>query len=166
MGDVVPLFPIPLDTPLGQTFIVDCCRAAEGLIKDDEVRDKYGLSAEVWRNSTKDKALVHAVRAEKERRVLSGIAVREAASRHFVKAPAILDRIMTDEYSNPRHKIEAIKELRQTASGGDGPEGLPESERFIIHIDLTAGGGPIENYDKPRAPMKPLIIDGHDDGEE
>ena len=138
------------------TTIVDCCRAAEGLIKDDEVRDKYGLSAEVWRNSTKDKALVHAVRAEKERRMLNGAAAREAAARHFVKAPAILDEIMTNDLSNPRHKIEAIKELRATAAIGS-TERLPESERFIIHIDLTAGGGGVETYDKPRAPMRPLI---------
>ena len=39
-------------------------------MKDGEVRDKHGLSAEVWRNSTKDKALVQAVRAERNRRVL------------------------------------------------------------------------------------------------
>ena len=37
-------------------------------MKDGEVRDKHGLSAEVWRNSTKDKALVQAVRAERNRR--------------------------------------------------------------------------------------------------
>jgi hypothetical protein len=164
MGDVIP-FPLPLDTAMGQAFIVDVCRAAEGLIPDDEVRDKYGLSVEVWRDSIKDKTLVQAVRAERDRRVLSGIAAREAASRHFVKAPAILEQIMTGQYSNPRHKIEAIKELRQTASGGDSHEGLPENERFIICIDLTAGGGPIESYDKPLAPMQPLSMDEHD-GEE
>jgi hypothetical protein len=162
MGDVIPLFPISLDTPQGHNLIVDICRAAEGLIKDDEVRDKYGLSAEVWRNSIKDRTLLQAVRAEKERRVLSGIAAREAAARHFVKAPGILDQIMTDQYSNPRHKIEAIKELRQTASG-DSIEGLPESERFIITINL--GEGHVEHFDKPIAPMKPLIRDEHD-GEE
>ena len=165
MGEVVPLFPISLDTPLGQSFIVDVCRAAEGLLSDDEVRNKYELNIEVWRNSTKDKALVHAVRAERDRRVHNGTAAREAAARHFVKAPDILASIMENKFSSPRHIIEASKELRATAGVGS-TERLPESERFIIRIDLTAGGGPIENYDKPRAPMKPLIIDGHDDGEE
>jgi hypothetical protein len=64
----------------------------------------------------------------------------------------------------PRHVIEASKELRATASGSS-PDGLPESERFIIRIDLSQGDGPIETYDKPRAPMKVLNREEHDDGE-
>jgi hypothetical protein len=164
MGDIVNLraFPIPLDTPLGQKFVVDVARASEGLLTDDEIQTKYELTPEAWRNSTKDKALVHAVRAERDRRVLNGTAAREAAARHFVKAPAILDGIMTDAYSSPRHKIEAIKELRQTAVG-ESTEGLPESDRFIITINL--GEGHVEHFDKPRAPMKPVNRDEHD-GEE
>ena len=99
-------------------------------------------------------ALGHAVRAERERRVLNGVAAREAAAKHFVKAPGIFDQIMTDAGTNPRHKIEAIKELRQTAIR-ENTERLPESERFIIKIDLSAGGGPIEVYDKPIKPDAP-----------
>src|SRR5262245_59857367 len=128
MGDILNLrgFPIPLDTPLGQSFVIDVARASEGLMSDDEIQSKYELTPEAWQNSTKDKALVRAIRAERERRVLNGTAAREAAAKHFVKAPAILDGIMSDAYSSPRHKIEAIKELRQTAIG-ENAEGVPES---------------------------------------
>jgi hypothetical protein len=163
MGEVVPLFPIALDTPQGHNLIVDICRAAEKLVSDDEVREKYGLSVEVWRSSVKNQELVKAVRAEKERRVLNGVAAREAAARSFVKAPAILDEIMTNDLSNPKHKIEAIRELRQTAIG-ESIEGPPESERFIITINL--GEGHVEHFDKPIAPMKTLNREEHDDGEE
>jgi hypothetical protein len=91
--------------------------------------------------------------------VRSGTAAREAAAKHFVKAPGILDGIMTNPDSNPRHKIEAIKELRQTAAIGDSAEGRPESERVIITINL--GEGHVVHFDKALAPMKPLNRDEH-----
>jgi hypothetical protein len=93
-------------------------------------------------------ALGRAVRAERERRMLNGAAARESACRHFVKAPTILDQIMTDAQSNPRHKIEAIKELRATAAIGSGADRPAETENFIIRIDLTASGGDVEIYEK------------------
>jgi len=144
MGDVVSLSnaPIDLNTDTGHRFVVDCTRAGEGLITDKELQQKYELSPADWQTITKDMALGRAVRAERERRMLSGVAARESAARHFVKAPTILDQIMTDAQSNPRHKIEAIKELRATAAIGsaDRPR---EVELFVIRIDLTAGGGDV-----------------------
>ena len=62
------------------------------------------------------------------------------------KRRRFLDQIMTDEQSNPRHKIEAIKELRATAAIG-GSDRPAQIENFITRIDLTAGGGDV-NYDK------------------
>lgn len=161
MGNIVNLrnTPIDLNSDVGHAFVVDATRAAEGLLTDKELAEKYELSPKDWQAITKDKALGHAIRAERERRVRSGTAAREAAAKHFVKAPGILDQIMTKTDSNPRHKIEAIKELCQTAAIGDGVEGRPESERFIITINL--GEGHVETYDKPLAPMKPLIKDEH-----
>ena len=141
-------------TVTGRQFVVDCVRAGEGLITDRELAEKYELDPPAWIAITKDVELGHAIRAERERRVLNGAAAREAAAKHFVKAPGILDQIMTDAGANPRHKIEAIKELRQTAIR-ENTERLPESERFIIKIDLSAGGGPIEVYDKPIKPDAP-----------
>jgi hypothetical protein len=147
MGDVVTLHssPIDLSTDAGHQFVVDCTRAGEGLLSDKELQEKYELSPADWQNITKDMALGRAVRAERERRMLNGTAAREAACRHFVKAPGILDQIMTDAQSNPRHKIEAIKELRATAAIGSADR-LRETEQFVIRIDLTAGGGDV--YEK------------------
>src|SRR5262245_9051116 len=118
MGDLVKLrsSPIDLTSDIGHAFVVDATRAAEGLLTDAELAEKYELSPADWQAITKDKALGHAIRAERERRVRSGTAVREAAAKHLVKGPGILDQIMTNEQSNPRHKIEAYKELRNTAS--------------------------------------------------
>jgi hypothetical protein len=141
--------PIDLNSDVGHAFVTDCTRAGEGLLTDKELREKYELSPVDWINITKDAALGHAIRAERERRMLNGTAAREAACRHFVKAPGILDQIMTDAYSNPRHKIEAIRELRQTAIG-DNTERPTEGDRFIIKIDLTAGGGDVTTYNKSK----------------
>ena len=155
MGDVVNLRSIPVDlnSDLGHAFVVDATRAAEGLITDAELSEKYELSPADWQAITKDKALGHAVRSERERRVRSGQAVKEAAAKHLVKGPGILDSIMSGPDSHPKHKIEAFKELRTTAAIGDNAEGR-SGERFVIHIDLTAGGGDVEHFDKERAPMK------------
>jgi hypothetical protein len=149
MGDIVNLRSIPIDlnSDTGHQFVTDCTRAAEGLITDKELAEKYELSPADWQSITKDMALGRAIRAERERRVHNGTAAREAAAKHFVKAPGILDQIMTDAYSNPRHKIEAIRELRQTAIG-DNSDRPTESDRFVIRIDLTAGGGGVETYGK------------------
>src|SRR5215475_7803145 len=103
MGDVVILRSIPIDltSDVGHAFVVDATRAAEGLLTDRELADKYELSPADWQDITKDRALGHAIRAERERRVRNGTAAREAAAKHFVKAPGILDVIMTNADSNP-----------------------------------------------------------------
>jgi hypothetical protein len=147
MGDVLYLCSTPVDitSDMGRQFVTDCTRAAEGLITDKELAEKYELSPADWQNITKDVALGRAIRAERERRVHNGAAVREAAAKHFLKAPGILDGIMSDAYSNPRHKIEAIRELRQTAIG-DNTDRPAEADRFIITINL--GEGHVETYNK------------------
>ena len=47
MGDVITLrsTPIDLSSDVGQSFCVDCVRAAEGLISDRDLQAKYELSA-------------------------------------------------------------------------------------------------------------------------
>ena len=54
---------------------------------------------------------------------------------------------MIDERSNPRHKIDAIRELRATAVV-DNTDRPAEAAHFVIRIDLTAGGGDVEVFDK------------------
>jgi hypothetical protein len=153
MGDVVNLRSIPIDinSDVGHQFVVDATRAAEGLITDRELAEKWELSPADWQAITKDKALGHAIRAERERRVRSGTAVKEAAAKHLVKGPGILDQIMSGVDSHPKHKIEAYKELRNTASVGPDAEGRQESDRFVITINLGAdnsGANVVEHYNK------------------
>ena len=147
MGDIVKLRSSPIDdlaSDLGCRFVTDCCRAGEGLISDKEVQEKYEISDADWHGIAKDKALGKAIRAERERRLLNGVAAREAAARRFIKAPAILDGIMSDANSNPRHKIEAIRELRTTASVGS-EKGPAQGENFSIVINL--GNDHVEKYE-------------------
>jgi hypothetical protein len=149
--------PFSLASSRGREFVCDCTRAAESLLSDQELRDKYELSDCDWQTITSNTALIRAIQAERRRRVNTGLCAREAAAQHFVKAPKILDQIMTDEQANPRHKIEAIRELRATAAGAAGPDGtIDTSEKFIIRIDLSAGGD-TEILEKVITPVKPLL---------
>jgi hypothetical protein len=145
MGDVIPLSKSPMDlnSDAGHRFVVDCTRAGEGLLSDKELQEKYELSPADWANITKDMALGRAVRAERERRMLDGTAARESACRHFVKAPGVLAGIMESAASSPRYIIDAARELRSTAAVGSGADRPRETERFLIRIDLTAGGGDV-----------------------
>jgi hypothetical protein len=146
MNDTITLHgaPVELNSDIGRQFVIDCVRAAEGLITDKELAEIYEISPADWGNIAKDVALGRAIRAERDRRVRTGIAAREAASKHFVKAPTILDKIMSDEQSNARHRIEAIRELRQTAIP-ENQNTQPQSDRFIIQINL---GADVEVYNK------------------
>ena len=81
--------------------------------------------------------MLSAVRTERDRRITSGEATREAAQWHFAKAPDVLGGILMDEQISPRHRIEAAKELRQAA--GNNPDGTAgPTGKFIINIDLGA----------------------------
>ena len=175
MGDTVTLRSIPIEiaSDVGHAFVVDAVRAAEGLLTDQELTEKYELSPADWQTITKNTALGHAVRAERERRVKDGTAVREMSAKHLVKGPGILDSIMVNPQANNRHRIEAFRDLRQAAGGGT--DKLPESARFIISIDLTAGGGTVEHFDVPRKPVaapdaddadNPIPWQGKTDGDE
>jgi hypothetical protein len=139
---------VELDSAAGQEFVVDCVRAAEGLITDKELAEIYEISPVDWGNIAKNAALGHAIRAERDRRVRNGTAAREAAAKIFVRAPKVMGQILDDARASPRHRIEASRELRATASG-DADRPAEQSERFIIRIDLTAGGGGVETYDQP-----------------
>jgi hypothetical protein len=131
---------IELTSDIGRQFVVCCTRAAEGLVEDQEIMEVYEISAADWQNIAKNAALGRAIRAERDRRVRTGQAAKEAAAKHFVRAPNILGAIMDSEQQNTRHRIEAIKELRQTATP-ESPNNQAQSDRFVIHIDLSGGSG-------------------------
>ena len=89
MGDIISLSKTPIDihTDAGHAFVVGCDKGRRGLITDKELQEKYELSPADWQNITKDMALGRAVQAERERRMLNGIAARESAARYFVEGP-------------------------------------------------------------------------------
>lgn len=134
---------VALTSSVGQAFIADCVRSAEGLITDKELAEIYEISPPEWQAIAKNAALGRAIRAERDRRVRSGVAAREAASRHFVKAPNILDRIMSDEQANMRHRVDAIREMRSIAAPAQNNQ--PDAGRFIIQINI---GDESKTYNK------------------
>jgi hypothetical protein len=167
MGDVVLLkTPIDLGSDLGRAFIVDATRAGESLITDAELMEKYELSPADLQSIAADKAIGRAIRDERDRRVRNGTAARESAARYFVKGPGILDQIATAPDSNARHKIDAIRELRATASGGDdGP--ASQTEKFTIIINLGADAGDrIEHTFDVTPKAKQLEQESEPDGNE
>jgi len=120
-------------------LISDCCRYAEGLLPEAAVRKKYRFDDATWERLGKDDALVEAIELEKVRRVRSGAAKREKAQALVVQACDVLGEIMRDAGASPKHRIDASKAL--DAFADPGPTHAPDSsERFVIRIDLTAGG--------------------------
>lgn len=149
---------VALDTDVGQAFVADCARHTEGLVSDSDIKNKWTLTDEDWKRLADNTFLLQAVRAERERRIIIGDAAREAAQRHFAKAPTVLGDILIDEQVSPRHRIEAARELRQVA--GNGPDTGPRPEgKFVITINL---GDEKLVFEKDIAPCKSVPTD---DGE-
>jgi len=117
-------------------FVSDLARYSEKLLTEQFIRRKYNLTDDAWEHLGEDDALVEAIEAEKMRRVRNGSAKREKAQQHIVKAPDILNTIMSDESANARHRVDSIKALDALAD--NGPRAAPAADRFIIHIDLSA----------------------------
>jgi hypothetical protein len=176
MSDTVILrgVAVELNSDVGRRFVVDCVRAAEGLISDKELVEIYEISPADWQNIAKDTALARAIRAERDRRVLNGTAAREAASRHFVKAPTILNRIMSDEQLNARHRVDAIKEMRAIASP-EKQNSPAQSDRFHIVINLgeerlefnkSITVNPNEPDEQPKLPEQPKLTLQSNEGQQ
>jgi hypothetical protein len=155
--------PIPLASDVGGAFISDCSRNKEKLLNDRQICERYGLTLKGWEKIAENKKVVQAVCTEHERRVRSGVAAQEAAAKLFATAPKILGDIMNNPYSSPRHKVEAIRELRATATNNH--ENTPDSaDRFVISINL--GGDEKLVFDKERAPLTPDKARENVDGNE
>ena len=154
-----------LTSATGHQWVVDCCRAGEGLCSDQELMEKWELSPGDFEKISKNPALIRAIRAESERRIRSGEAARESAAKIWVRAPAVLGTILDDQHASPRHRIESAKELRTTVLGSGGERSpVDTSEKFIIRINI---GGSSEIYEEVK-PMKtpiPTIEDKGSDNE-
>jgi len=138
---------VDLDSEVAKAFVAECVRNIEGLKSDRDLREAWGMDEEAWARLGDNKALVNAIKVERERRVRSGEAAREAAQQHFAKAPLILSSILENETISPRHRIEAAKELRQVA--GTDREKIPSGEKFTIVIDLGGDDSFVKEFNQP-----------------
>jgi hypothetical protein len=142
---------VSVESDTARAFTTDCARNIEGLKSDRELQEDWGLDEPEWARLAENAPLLKAVKAQREQRVRSGEAAREAAQEAFVKAPAILSNILTNETISPRHRIEAAKELRQVAGGGR--ENTVNGEKFVIMIDLGNDQSLVKEFYQPlRAP--------------
>jgi hypothetical protein len=130
MGNVVDLQKLRTDDQL----IADCARYAENLFSEADVKKRHHLPADVWESLGNDDAFVERVEAEKLRRIRNGNSKRERAQQHIVRAPDILNTIMSDERASPRHRVDAIKTLDGLAA--NGPTAAPPEDRYTIVINL------------------------------
>ena len=125
-------------------------------MSDDEIKSKWQLSDEYWTGLASNAPLLVAVRSERDRRIQTCEAPREAAQRHLVRAPSVLNGILTDEHVAPRHRIEAARELRQTAmADSDAPIGPRETVKIIINL-----GGDVEVIEAHPVPVPASSDDG------
>jgi hypothetical protein len=131
-------------------FVLDCARYSEGLATEAAVRKKYHFDESTWESLGKDDTLVERIEAEKVRRVRDGSFKREKAQQLIVKGPEILDGIMSDIKTSPKHKVDAIKTLDALAA--NGPGAAPEQDRVVIRIDLTKGGGDVIEFNRSVRP--------------
>jgi len=121
-------------------FLSDFARLCEGIYDEKFLRRKYHFVGDkTWELLGQDESLIEKIELERARRVRSGATKRELAQKYMVSAPDVLNNIMNDPEANHRHVVDAIKTMDALAD--PGPQHAPTSaERFVIRIDLTAGG--------------------------
>src|SRR5215471_5398101 len=120
-----------------QELIEDLCRYSEGILTEKQVRQRWHLANdEVWTSLGADD-FVERVELERTRRIRSGATKRELAQLRVVKAPDVLEKILSNERVSPRHRIDAAKTLDDLAGFAPQRPGV-EQDRVVIRIDLSA----------------------------
>jgi hypothetical protein len=117
-------------------FVTDLARYAEGVLSEAAIKKKWHFDDASWESLGSDDALVTAIESKKIQRVADGSFKREKAQQLVVKAPDILEKIMSNPDENARHRIDSAKALDALAD--NGPQSAPAADKFIIRIDLTA----------------------------
>ena len=126
-----------------QELIEDLCRYSEGVLTEKQVRQRWHLANdEVWTSLGTDESFVERVALERVRRIRNGAFKRERAQQLITKGPDVLDKILSDERSNPRHKIDAVKVLDDLA--GFAPQAAAEQE--MVQVTINLGGGAVYRY--------------------
>jgi hypothetical protein len=128
--------PVDINSDVGSAFTIDCARFVESLVTEEQLKKKYDLDDEAWRQLAHNVTLQRAVGRQKELRVLNGDAARERAAHLLVEAVGIVGDIARDAGSPPRSRIEAARELRQVAAAGADDAPAAEKERFHITINF------------------------------
>jgi hypothetical protein len=147
---------VALASPVGEEFVRDCVSHSEGGLSESDLKAKYGLTDEGFATLASNASLITAIRLDRERRVLSGEAQREAARRQFAKAPAVLGTILSDENMSPRNRIEAARELRQAAA----VEETGGAEKEPVHIYINLGEGKVIDQKVQFVPLDRAEDDG------
>jgi hypothetical protein len=153
---------VGLDSEVGQAFVLDVARHSEGLLSESDVKMKWGLTDRDWAELPSNELLLDRVRRERERRIFSGTAAREGAQQHFAKAPYVLGGILNDGTISPRHRIEAARELRQTANDQNLAKDAQEKEKFVVVINLGASEKPFRFEADVEHRDNPVIDDGQE----
>jgi hypothetical protein len=157
---------VEIGSPVGQSFCLDVCRLVEDLISAEALRAKYGLQdEEVWRTLETNEPLQRAIAATKTHRIHDGSAAREKAQHLFLAAPDVLGEIVNDTSASPRHRIEAVRELRQVAAAGPTDAQAADREKFVINISFGSNKLRKEIELKPKVEHETLTIE-HDDERE
>jgi hypothetical protein len=159
---------VDVDSDVGQAFTTDCVRFVEGIVTEEQLRKKYDIDDDGWRQLASHDALQRAVGATKERRIRSGQAAQEKAAHLFVSCPDVLGGIVNDTGAPARSRIEAIRELRQVATAGSGANTpADDRERFTIRINFGTQKVHREIELKPTKPEQEVlaIAPEHEDGE-
>jgi hypothetical protein len=152
---------IDVQSDIGAAFVTDCVRHIENLLPAEALRVKYGLlDDEAYAGLSENAPLQRAIAAAKVRRIHDGSASREKAQHKFLTAPDVLDAIIHDPGSGPRHKVDAIRELRACAAAESEAAKAVERERFIININF----GTNKIVKEFESPLKSKVIE-HDEAE-
>lgn len=149
MAEVIELHKPPAHLDENHEFVSDCCRFAEKILTEAQVKKKWRFDAATWEKLGSDDALIEKVELEKVRRIRDGSSKREKAQLLVVQAPDIAAKIMMDDQANNRHRLDAAQTLDRLAA--TTPESTPAGDRFQIVINLGADsdGRPIvEKFDK------------------
>jgi len=121
-----------------QELVEDLARYADGILTEKQVRQRWHLANdEVWTSLGTDESFVERVELEKTRRIRSGATKRELAQLRVVRAPEVLDQILSNERASPRHRIDAAKALDDLAGFAPQRPGV-EQDRVVIKIDFSA----------------------------
>jgi hypothetical protein len=147
MSDTIILngIEVELTSDLGRAFVTDATRAAESVVDDQTLMERWELSIEELQAIANTKAVGRAIRNEREHRLRSGISTRELASKSYFKVPTVLDSILMNEQANARARIESARELRVISTPENQSNPAAQSERFHIVINL---GSDVLTFDK------------------